>query len=178
MRMHRAYTAPLLACSRAYPTAGTGIPARHSSVPASRPLRLPRATPSKRTKHALRGGLLRAARCFCLAPGLIATSAVGALGYDTGAVFLRNNPVEIRTYGQTTHKYRKPDPRGPCPGQAAVPSRRGGRPVALPRARPGQAPACAGALRLSLLRRRPIDRRAGFCFAKEERRAPARGLRH
>lgn len=35
-----------------------------------------------------------------------------APGYDTGAVFLRNNPVEIRTYGQTTHKYRKPDPRG------------------------------------------------------------------
>jgi len=96
------------------------------------------------------------------APGLIATSAVGALGYDTGAVFLRNNPVKIKTYGQITHKYRQPDPRGPCPERASAPSRRRGRSVALPRARPGQAPACAGALRLSLLRRRPIDRRAGF----------------
>ena len=42
------------------------------------------------------------------APGLIATSAVGALGYDTGAVFLRNNPVKIRTYGQTTHLFVLP----------------------------------------------------------------------
>ncbi len=96
------------------------------------------------------------------APGLIATSAVGALGYDTGAVFLRNNPVKIKTYGQTTHKYRKPKPRGRALDKQQCHRGVGGGRWLFRVLGRSKLRHCAGALRLSLLRRRPIDRRASF----------------